>query len=147
MTTPAEKPPDRRLQIGTIALGIATFFVFSAKPSLLIHGRRGGQMIVVLVLALLFVAVWGIATGGRWTGITGESEEQFKAKRLKRRFSLGCASIVLGPIASTAIGLAIVYWGNVHPIDRTETVFFYTFAGFIGGCAVTVAIILSSILD
>ena len=147
MTTPPGNPPDRRLRIGMFALGIATFFVFSARPSLLLAGRRGGQTIVVLVLALLFIAAWGVATGGRRTVISGESEEQFKTKRLKRRLSLGCAAILLGPIALAAIGLAIVHWDNVHPIDRTQTVFFYTFMGFIGGCAVTVAMVLSSLFE
>ncbi len=147
MTTPSGNPPDRRLRIGMIGLGIATFFVFSASPSLLLAGRRGGQTIVALVLALLFVAAWGVATGGRRTLITGETEEQFKTKRVERRLSLGCASIVLGPMASGAIGLAFVYCGNVLPIDRMETLFFYVFVGFIGGCAVTVTMALSSIFE
>lgn len=147
MSTPPGNPPDRRLRTGMIALGTATFFVFSARPSLLLAGRRSGQTIVAMVLALLFFAAWSVATGGRRTLITGETEEQFKTKRLERRLSLGCASIVLGPMALGAIGLAFVYWGNVPPIDRTETLFFYVFIGFIGGCAVTVAMLLSSISE
>ncbi len=52
-------------------------------------------MTVALVLALLFVAAWGVATGGRRTLNTGETEEQFKTKRLERRLSLGCASVAV----------------------------------------------------
>ena len=147
MTIPPKSSSDRRLRTGMIALGIATFLVFSASPPLLYFGRSDGNAIVFLVLALLCVAVWGIATGGRRTVITGETKEQFKSKRLKRCLSLSVAAIFIGPIASGAIRLAVVNWGNVHPIDRTETVFFYVFIGFICGCAVTVAMVLSSIFE
>ena len=147
MSTPPQPQHNSRFHIGLIAFAAAIgcgvgIPMMSGGPAL-IQGKHGAEVFLCLVLPFLFVAVWGVTTSKGQVRKTKGEADNLKAKSTANVFKLGCAVFLLTPIASATIGFVGGYAFDINPLDRMSHITAYAGMGFIAGCMVSAAIILS----
>jgi hypothetical protein len=139
---PTSSPRPKATFIKGLGLGLLVAIVLT----FLLMPQKGLPALLIPAVAFLgTVVVWTFINSprNRPDGVDFDSPQQ-RASRRRSRVLLAFAALLVGPFGGAWVGLMIVLFSDVNPLDRATTIGAPAFLGLIASVIVATTILVSS---